>query len=128
MGHPPPIQRCLHGGGLAALIRSRSTACLCSLSRHPIKHAFLSALSQVLTGLWHFFSAGCAALAVRVAGMSKGALEVVAAVTGAPSAQAFSEQMRTLTPDLLLALRHELRSMGLAQQHHAPDTSTHVMA
>lgn len=66
-------------------------------------------------------------LSARVAQMTAGALEVVAAVTGAPSTQTFVEQMRSLTPDRLLQLREELRSMGLAHQHHAPDTTAHTM-
>lgn len=74
----------------------------------------------------YYIPAGCAALSLRVAALSNGAVDVVAAVTGAPSPQAFREQMRVLTPDRLLALRHELRSMGLAQQHHAPDTTAHA--
>ena len=70
---------------------------------------------------------GCRTLAARVSTMRPGALDVVAAVVGAPSGQQFVEQAKALTPPRLAALREELRSMGLAQQHHAPDTSAHVM-
>ncbi|KAG2443684.1 hypothetical protein HXX76_002032 [Chlamydomonas incerta] len=69
---------------------------------------------------------GCAALGTRVAGLEAGAQQLLAAVLGLPSATALVESFRGMTPSALRQQREELRNMGLNQQHHAPDTSSHM--
>eukprot|EP00198_Chlamydomonas_reinhardtii_P004444 XP_001693780.1 predicted protein [Chlamydomonas reinhardtii] len=69
---------------------------------------------------------GCAALGTRVARLEAGAQQLLAAVLGLPSAAALVESFRGLTPSALRQRRQELRNMGLNQQHHAPDTSSHM--
>ncbi|KAG2438931.1 hypothetical protein HYH02_010725 [Chlamydomonas schloesseri] len=70
---------------------------------------------------------GCTALGTRVAGLEAGAQQLLAAVLGLPSANALVESFRGLTPSTLRQRREELRNMGLNQQHHAPDTTSHMM-
>lgn len=70
------------------------------------------------------YFAGCKALAERAAKLSPVALNILAAVVGAPSGADFLAAVNRLEPEGLMSLRHSLGNMGLESQTHTPRTST----
>lgn len=70
--------------------------------------------------------AACKALAASAQHLCIGALNILAAVVGAPSGADFLAAVQRLDPEGLAMLRMSLGAMGLRSQYHTPRTSADV--